>query len=851
MDEILRQAQDDIKNKRLVGTEEAAKILGVNVKAIHKRFERGKLEGELKPSDKGGGKSGMKLYVYINDRQNGDSPDKKGDSPNSTPLSDGAVNRDSPRTVPKSRTRVGRGEPGCHVVTPIMNGMPIQNTEGSMQKAEIMQQALPSGNSSLLDPSKEFSPDGGAPTVPEEALIKRDSPYSTPLRDGAVKRDSPCQSPNLPVLFKPPVCVAAAGMPAPASPVKNSISNGARINPNLEKIGYLRYAILNAWREELSPACANAAAGRKDHKPKIQVIIEFLQLYNSGLLLPTIYNDIGSIQRATLYSWDKAEKLGGIRALIPQYGGPSGSKITENEKYILLNILLHQNRLKIGSAIKFTKAFLSYKKIESPSSEATLRRYIDEFKRTRYDAWVSAREGAKALNDKCLPYAERNWRLLTVGEGLVADGHRLNFQTISPFTGKKCRATIVLFWDWKSAYLLGWEIMLEESIQCIASALRNAILTLGKIPKWLLIDNGKAFKANVFASDIDLEDGVTYGMFATLGIHTHFSQAYNPQEKPLERFWGTFNNWFERLVPSYTGASIPDKPPYMLRNEKDAQARHNEWVPKIEEVQEMLLKFREFYIDQPSRGRDGKTPREIFEAEKGPGVDPDELTYLMMAKEIKSVGRNGVTWNGWHYYDEALYGYRDKVICRYTHSDYSKIYLFSLKNQFLCVARPVEQVHPMASDSEFPKDQEAVKQISSLKNRVRRGTKNLLTLLDSKTAAQIDWSRTKNSEISETIQKIEDTKKPKAVNISPFANSPEPEIPVEEENKCPFDPPVAWARYEFHLKGGRYRGAEMDKQFMEDFRSGKIAPGLWESLYAEKERLESEEVNDERKVCHY
>ena len=820
--------------RQLVDTEEAAKVLGVTSRAIQKWFGNGRLEGELKPSDKGGGKSGMKLFVYINDTQNGDSPDKKGDSPNSTPLSDGAVNRDSPRTVPKSRTRVGRGEPGCHVVTPIMNGMPIQNTEGSMQKAEIMQQALPSGNSSLLDPSKEFSPDGGAPTVPEEALIKRDSPYSTPLRDGAVNRDSPCQSPNLPVLFKPPVCVAAAGMPAPASPVKNSISNGARINPNLEKIGYLRYAILNAWREELSPACANAAAGRKDHKPKIQVIIEFLQLYNSGLLLPTIYNDIDSISRATLYSWDKAEKLGGIRALIPQYGGPSGSKITENEKYILLNILLHQNRLKIGSAIKFTKAFLAYKKIESPSSEATLRRYIDEFKRTRYDAWVSAREGAKALNDKCLPYAERNWRLLTVGEGLVADGHRLNFQVINPFTGKKCRATIVLFWDWKSAYLLGWEVMIEESIQCIASALRNGILTLGKIPKWLLIDNGKAFKANVFTSDIDLEDGVTYGMFATLGIHTHFSQAYNPQEKPLERFWGTFNNWFERLVPSYTGASIPDKPPHMLRNEKDAQARHNEWVPKIEEVQEMLLKFREFYSDQPSRGRDGLTPREIFEAEKGPGVDPDELTFLMMAKEIKSVGRNGVTWNGWHYYDEALYGYRDKVICRYTHSDYSKIYLFSLKNQFLCVARPVEQVHPMASESEFPKDQEAVKQISSLKNKVKRSTKNLLNLIESH--KEIDWENSlkRSPEASQIVQVIENNN-PKAVNTSPFVEGvcyilddpPPPRFKPPREWRGYFE---HWERYDYHQE----QDPEMLTQEDRDFIAWYKTTSEYEAVYGPK-----------------
>jgi putative transposase len=655
---------------QLVDTEEAAKIKGVSPRTIRREFERGKLEGEFKANNRGG-KSGLKLFVYINDEPNPPqsaegiahsekctlpknengicshlwSADDNGKMVSNCPprkccrgckkmgnCNNGCRNAsefNKDKKV-KDRCRVGRGEPGCHVVTPIVNGEPCEVQSQTSQGGPITE-ALPSGNSSLLDPSKEFSPACAEASAgrPDGGASPGDSPYSTNLPSvDSVNRDSPCQSLNLPVLFKSPACAeASAGRSIPA-----------RINPKLEKIGYLRFAILNAWREELSG----------DHKSKTQVIIKFLQLYNSGLLLPAIYNDIDSISRATLYSWDKAEKLGGVRALIPQYGGPSGSKITEYEKYILLNILLHQNRLKIGSAIKFTKVFLSYKKIESPSSEATLRRFIDEFKRTRYDAWVEAREGAKALNDKCLPYAERNWRLLTVGEGLVADGHRLNFQVINPFTGKPCRATIVLFWDWKSSYPLGWEIMLEESIQCIASALRNGILTLGKIPKWLLIDNGKAFKANVFTSDIDLEDGITYGMFATLGIHTHFSQAYNPQEKPLERFWGTFNNWFERLVPSYTGASIPDKPPYMLRNEKDAQARHNEWVPKIEEVQEMLLKFREFYSDQPSRGRDGLTPREIFEAEKGPGVDPDELTYLMMAKEIKSVGRNGVTWNGWH-----------------------------------------------------------------------------------------------------------------------------------------------------------------------------------------------------------
>lgn len=57
---------------------------------------------------------------------------------------------------------------------------------------------------------------------------------------------------------------------------------------------------------------------------------------------------------------------------------------------------------------------------------------------------------------------------------MIADGHTLNFQVINPFTGKPQRATLVGFLDWKSTALVGYEIMMSENTQCIASALRNA-----------------------------------------------------------------------------------------------------------------------------------------------------------------------------------------------------------------------------------------------------------------------------------------------------------------------------------------------------------------------------------------
>ena len=133
-----------------------------------------------------------------------------------------------------------------------------------------------------------------------------------------------------------------------------------------------------------------------------------------------------------------------------------------------------------------------------------------------------ARDGEKALSDKVEPYIKRDASLLDVGDILVADGHELAFQVINPFTGKPCRATLVGFLDWKSTALVGYEIMLEENTQCIASALRNAIINLDMIPKIVYQDNGRAFRAKYFTDDKGFGELGFYGLYAKLGIETVF-----------------------------------------------------------------------------------------------------------------------------------------------------------------------------------------------------------------------------------------------------------------------------------------------------------------------------------------
>ena len=82
--------------------------------------------------------------------------------------------------------------------------------------------------------------------------------------------------------------------------------------------------------------------------------------------------------------------------------------------------------------------------------------------------------------------------------------------------------TLILFYDMKSNMPLGWEIMPTEDTQAISSALRRAIIALGKIPKVVYLDNGRAFKSRFFkGSDFD-EQSFT-GIYAQLGIRTIFA----------------------------------------------------------------------------------------------------------------------------------------------------------------------------------------------------------------------------------------------------------------------------------------------------------------------------------------
>ena len=460
---------------------------------------------------------------------------------------------------------------------------------------------------------------------------------------------------------------------------------------------------------------------------KLQADYDFVKLHNSSNSY--LFNVLGKISRGSLHRW-KASLDGteDYTRLIPNYKYVSVNEyrtcLTDEEIKIFMGLLLHPNRICIGKAIALTKYKLKEQGQSFIPADITFRRYAKWFKDNNYDKWVLARDGEKALSDKVEPYIKRDASLLDVGDILVADGHKLAFQVINPFTGKPCRATLVGFLDWKSTALVGYEIMLEENTQCIASALRNAIINLDMIPKIVYQDNGRAFRAKYFTDDKGFGELGFYGLYAKLGIETVFARPYNARSKVIERFFKEFQEGFEKLMPSYVGSSIINKPAYLKRNEKFHSNLHNDYIPTIEETIKMIDMWLKFKNSQPCTNAPNMTIAEVLENRNKQNIDKSLLDDLMLATEVKTIQRNGVRFLNCDYFDERLYGLRGKVLVKYNLFDLTNVKVFTPKGEYLCTAERVTETHPMAKILGTVEDLEDYKQKIQKQQKLKRKTIN-------------------------------------------------------------------------------------------------------------------------------
>mgnify|MGYP003292706557 CR=1 FL=1 len=252
-------------------------------------------------------------------------------------------------------------------------------------------------------------------------------------------------------------------------------------------------------------------------------------------------------------------------------------------------------------------------------------------------------------------------------------------------------------------------------------------------------------------------------------------------------------------MPSYIGTSVENKPAYMKRNEKLHKAIREKYnfTPTIEQARMFINKWLEYKNSQPCTNATGKTIQEVINETEKQNINESKLDDLMMAQEIKSIGRNGIRFLKADYFDEALYGIKEKTIIKYSLFDLSYIKVYSLKGEFICRANRVTETHPLAYHMGDIKDIEDYKHKIEKQAQLRR--KTIKAVKEHFNLEDMDY-----------IEKelLNNVRYPQEEQTKEITVQPEP------EKKQKFTPKVktsivarpiftsAYERYEWHMQNG-------------------------------------------------
>lgn len=564
--------------------------------------------------------------------------------------------------------------------------------------------------------------------------------------------------------------------------------------------------------------CEKALEMLEEAGSKTQIWENIHQLYNQEAMVPKLYELKGRRSLRTLRNWVDSYLESGrdMFTLIHKAKRElRGRKVTYEEQNFLKKILLTPQRVKIYTAVSTLKAYARMGSLQSSSSTATLVRWCKDYELDNKAIWTQARLGSKAVAETIVKTICRDNGLLIVGDVWVADGHTLAFDILNPKTGKAQRMTLILIFDWASRYPVGASLAYSEDSQHIQMAFRNAFLNWGAVPKYVYLDNGKAFKSKLFHEqweDHDLSSELA-GIFPRLGIKAAFAESYNAKAKIIERFFKTFQEQFERFVSSFRGASVADKPATLMRNEKWAKKMFEGTPPTLEEAMQMIGFFiRHIYGMNEHGGLQGRRPYEVFSRAQIPEerkVEARRLNFLMMSVVRKTLRNNGITLNKLLYWDTALMEHIGKeLVIRYDPADLRWIAVYDIYDNFICQAEVRKAQDPFIhlnpdnpiSHSELNKEYKAIKRyqrqiaartkqiIKSSQEAVDRLMKPLPALEDNPLFEHAPALSPPNREAEELMQQLEQ-QVIKQIPEEPVKTEPEPaplavngEIKPKEKN---------------------------------------------------------------------
>ena len=464
--------------------------------------------------------------------------------------------------------------------------------------------------------------------------------------------------------------------------------------------------------------------------------------YNQGELVPELKKLKGHRSERGLRHWYQKwqESEQDMFELVHKNNAQvRGRKVTWIEQNFLIKNLLVGWEKPIMNAIRELKVKAHQGVLESPSSVATLKRWCSDFAEDNPAEWCQGRRGDKAVMEDIVKSVDRDDSSIEPLQVVVVDGHKLNVYVKHPITGKPFRPTLITVFDWGTRYPVGMALALTEDSSHTLTAFRNAFLHMGMIPKWALLDNGKAFRSKLFNEkweEHDLEKEFA-GIFPRLGIDAHFARAYNGKSKVVERWFRTLDDQWSSRQASYCGRDIKAKPAHFGRNEKWMQEMFGAKAMDYAECMHSIYEYIRWEYGMAVHSTTKQRPYEAFtNAVRDPErlVDPVKLNIMMLTAERKQLRSEGIwLYKNKYWAPEMVNHVGKKVIIRYDYNDLRNILVYDERSRPICMAELresqsawifAEMDNPLVAQRLWAEDRE----IEGIKRTIRKKTKQLVNI---------------------------------------------------------------------------------------------------------------------------
>jgi hypothetical protein len=432
---------------------------------------------------------------------------------------------------------------------------------------------------------------------------------------------------------------------------------------------------------------------------------QFITAWNNGVAVPELRGRLGTFggisSQSSLYRWLERYTQHGLEGLAPQYPkqrGGNGASLPREVKDRIEWLYLDTSRPSIAGVVRDLEQYgIHY-------NASIIRRYINDIPEA---VKVIGRKGRDEFRKKFEAYVERDFTAYKSMDCICGD--YMTHDIICRIGQKMFRAKLCAFMDMRSRLITGWSLQLTANSLGVIRSLQMCVENYGTA-RDVYVDNGREFKNYWLCGDtwkarytsVDPESlELDACVLRECGMNIHFCLPYHGQSKPIERFWRTLHEMFDKYEITYVGSNTDLRPEEMKvfqRAINGIKKFDMELIPAFDAIGERIDHFMKYYNEQhhhTGQGMEGKTPKQVFQenAVSRREIPENMKKYIFTRREIRTVQRNGVSIDGMWYSGRELRDYflakgqGVKVEVRRGLDDVRKVAIFSMPDRtYLCDA---------------------------------------------------------------------------------------------------------------------------------------------------------------------